>query len=906
MSLYLRTLIRRLRHTGLPVLLRLTGLTLAAVLAAAVPAFVPAAMEQVLHRELAAAATPTGLVVNWTAADTGDQTAAIAELDRYLRETFPAAAGLNSPGGHSGAETAQLLSLGRRPVQQVEADGRLRATKRYLHFGPLPPGLTLVSGRLPAPDLPEVVLTEPLAAKAGYQPGDRLRVPLTAVAGGEALTVTVVGTVGLPDTGALAHLKEALENAVFTAVPFWDGLGRPAAEAVWGVDLPAAALHAAGLDRLVPTLQELPLRVARLLPDADLISSPLAWLADFQRQMTATVRLLQVLLLPVFLLITAFVVTTAGAVVTSRQVEITVLRSRGATPLRVVGFYLGESALLAGAAALLGLGLTVPTVRLMWLCAGFLQLVGRPPLPVTLGTETALSALLAAALAEAACLLPLVGAVRSTVATRHLEAAARGPVARLLRSMLELGLLAVLAYGTWRLRSGADPGDPLFLSLPALALTAGGLVAWRLLELALSWLGRLCSRRLTPALYLALSLLQSQPGRYQGLWLMLVITAGLGVYGAAFARTLDRDLAALTQYQLGSDLWVHPLWESEVLSVDADGQPDEMAYREPPFSQLQDLPGVTGTARVQTRRDVSLAVGSRSLGKADLIGIQPQEFGLTARFWPELTPAPPARYLQALAGEEQAVLVSTALAGRLGLKPGDRLQARKQGGQAALTVAGIVPYWPGRLPEAGEFVVGNLTYLQDSLGLEPYDVWLRLAPDASVPALVQTLQERGVRLTALADRRAALAAGRRQPLRLGIYATLSAGFVVALLVMALTYLLGVGLTLQARARELGVLQAMGLSAAGVAGSLYAEQLLLVGTAAVAGLAGGGWAAALYVPYLRRQPGQYLLPLPVADAAGEQVWLLLGFALALVLGAATVWLWLRRLAIGQALRLGEDG
>jgi putative ABC transport system permease protein len=433
-------------------------------------------------------------------------------------------------------------------------------------------------------------------------------------------------------------------------------------------------------------------------------------------------------------------------------------------------------------------------------------------------------------------------------------------------------------------------------------------LALRLFDALVALTDRFVRRRLSPPLYLTVSLLRQRSGRFKALWVMLVVTAGLGIYGAAFARTLDRDLVAEVRYRVGADVTLRPLWEHEVISVGSDGLPQAVIWREPPAADVQGLPGVQATARVQKRRDLKLFVGTRNVAQVTVMGIEPQTFGQVTRFYPELSPASPAAYLNALAQVEQGALVSSDLARRVGLKPGDRVTVRQEEFRANLVVVGLVPYWPGLgtrdLLESPDFVVANLPYLQDRLSLVPYDYWLRLEPGAPLLPLAQTLRERGVRLSSWLDSPSELAAGRREPFRLGVYATLSLGFLVAVVVMMLTYLLSVGLTLQARTRELGVLRAMGMTARQVAGALYLEQLVQMGSALAVGLMAGVLVAAVYVPWLRHR-GEPALPLAVAPVTSDRVWLLLGFGLALVTGLLTVMVWLRRLQVTRAIRLGED-
>lgn len=899
MNLHLRILLGRIRSGATLTVLRLVGLTLAVTLAAVIPTFVAGATEQVLRHQLATVADPLTAVVGWTAPDDGAYAEQLTQLDLYLREGFPRASDL------SGAQVGRLTTSAQAGVQQIAADGSLRPGRRWLNLGADPGGLELVQGREPAAGADEAVMLEGALARNGYELGTRVRVPITIDGMVSAVDLTIVGAVRLPEGSVLEQISGPLGSALLIRPELWEELAVPAGAAHWAVHLSGEELRAAGTPQLLAALRQLPIRVGQYLPDADVISTPIMWVSGFVQELSAMQRFLLVLLTPVFLLVVVFILATANMVVDSRRVEIAVLRSRGARPLRVIGHYLPESALFAALALLMGLLITPALARLMGLSAGFLQLVDRPPMTAVLTGQTLLYALLAALLAEMAALVPLVQATRWSVVTIRQESPVHSAVANVLRVVGELAVLALLGYGTWRLLQEGKASDPIYLALPSLALAAAGLVTLRLLALLLLWADRLLRPWLSPSLYLAVTLLRTQSGRHRSLALMLVLTAGLGVYGAAFARTLDRDLVAQTDYRLGADVVMRPVWESEVDEYNELGEVVSVIHREPPYSHLQELPGAVATARVQLRRDVSLASGTRNLGRTDVMGIAPDEFAQVARFWPELTGVHPFAYLAQLAADEQVVLISQSLASRTGLKPGDQIRLKQEESEVTGLVGGVVPYWPGRLPEQGDFVVANLPYLLDGLGLSPYDIWLRIDPDASLEPIVSELQLRGIRLSSLFDARAEIGAGRREPFRLGIYGTLSAGFLVAIFVMGLTYLLSVGLTLQSRAKELGVVRAMGMGSQQVATSLYVEQLVQMGSAALTGILAGLPIAALYVPILRQQ-GNPVLPLQIAAVAGDRLSIALVFGLALLLGALTVRLWLKRLHINAVLRLGEDG
>lgn len=891
-----RTLAGRLRQSPALLFLRLVGLTLAVLMAAAVPTFIAGAMQRELQERVATMNHPLAAVVTWTNTDSRDEPPGIDRLDAYLRGEFLADAGLDT------AAIVRMAGTGPLPVRRVGADGRPEPRERWLRMAVWPGNLELVGGRAPVGGRPEVAVPESLLRAEGYALGDRLWIPTQPAGRGASVQVIIAGGFRTIGTGPLELLGSNVDQFLLTSPAFWESLGLPAGEVTWVLDPPAAPLRAHAAPGVLAGFRRLPLQVERLLPGSDVIVTPIIWLEEFVAGITQTTQFHLLLLVPVYVLALLFVLAVAEALVHSRQTEIAVLRSRGANPWRVVRFYLPESVLLIAAAGALGLLLTPGVARGMGMAAGFLQLVSRAPLPVAVTARTMLFGLAAATLAEAAALLPLLRATDHTVATIRNEPPPPSPWGRRVQAGLELALVVPVAYGTWKL--GATRADPVLAALPALALVAAGLVGIRFLFLALAGGHRMLQQWLPPALYLAGSLVSRPSAGQRLLALMVFVTAGLGTYAGVFARVLDRDLVARVDYTLGADLVLEPAWEKAVVSVDRSGQSFAEIYREPPYSLLQGLPGTAAVARVQTRRDVTLFSGNRNLGVGDLQAISPQEFSQVARFRPELTPVHPYHYLNLLAREETSVLVSRALADRVGLKPGDHIQVEQGGIRTTLAVAAIVSYWPGSLADDGDFLVGNLSHLQDTLGLAPYRVWVRLSPGATPGPVYAELQQRQFRLTAVRYADAEIAAGRRAPFRLGVYATLSTGFVAAVAIMALSYLLGVGLTLQSRAKELGVLRAMGMSPREVAASLYVELSGLMAVAMAGGLAAGTVVARLYVPSLR-QHDELLLPLPPAALAGDWVsWLVTG-GVVTAAGAAIAWFWLRRLRMTAVLRLGED-
>lgn len=910
MSLLLSILMRRLRQTRLVTALRMLGLVLSVMLTAAVPVFVTVAMQQELEQAVASDRFALSVLATWSVTQQSgqrlgqaEQQARIAQVQQRLLEGLPAEVGFSS------AALETMTSTRPVEVRRIRPDGRLESLPRHIRLGWLEAGQAprISIGRAPEPGAAEVTASESAIRRYGWQIGDVLSLPLVSKGSPQRVEVRLVGVHARPtDDEPLAMMGAAMENVLLTTQAFWASQAQVPEELAWHLALPGSEIRPAQAGPLLQALRALPGDLGRSLPGADILQAPTPWLTAFKLQMDRAQRFLVVMLLPVYLLLLIFLGTIASATVQARHVEIAVLRSRGASLWQVVRYYLPESLMMGAVGLCLGLLLALPLSRGMGLTAGFLFFVGRPPLPVSMTRDALVYGLLAVLLAEALQLVFIMRAAGRTVSDLRSDRTADRETAGTLRVGLELVLLAATGYGTWQLQNAATTGDDLFqLALPALAFMTAGLLALRLLQVVVWVIERVAGRFVGPVAYLVICFLRKPDVRTQTLLTMLVLAVGFSIYGSTFARALERDMAVSEAYRVGADLTIQPVWEMQVLTVDAEGNPSEVAYLEPPPSQFTRLPGVTAQTQVQLRTETSLFLGHRTLGKVNVLGIEPQGFAATAQLHPRVTGADLSALMSRLVADEEAALISRGLAARNNVKEGDVIRLSQRGREVSLTVAGVVEHFPGRLQRDGDFVVGRLQYLQDELGLRPYSFWYRLEPSINPQVPVDELIRREARVQGASLLSADLAVARRQPLRLTIYAALSIGFLAAVATMGLSYLLGVGLTLSGRAKEMAVVQAMGLRPERVAAALYAEQLFQVGFGALVAVTAGIFLSSRYVPALR-QAVAAPLTLPVQAGPAELLLVILLVAGALGMGVLIAAVWLRQLKLAQALRLGEEG
>jgi putative ABC transport system permease protein len=200
--------------------------------------------------------------------------------------------------------------------------------------------------------------------------------------------------------------------------------------------------------------------------------------------------------------------------------------------------------------------------------------------------------------------------------------------------------------------------------------------------------------------------------------------------------------------------------------------------------------------------------------------------------------------------------------------------------------------------------VGNLDYIFDQAqGQFPYDVWIKVrngADPSAVAPQVRALGQQGY----ADDVHSIIEEQLNRPERQGLFGVLTIGFLAAAIFTALGFALYAVFSFRQRYIELGVLRAIGLSTVQMSVFVGWELVLVLVSGAVGGTALGIAASQVYIPFLQANDLERAMPFQVIVNWPEigVIFLLFGVLFALVLVGLV--LFLRRLRIFQAVKLGE--
>ena len=340
-----------------------------------------------------------------------------------------------------------------------------------------------------------------------------------------------------------------------------------------------------------------------------------------------------IVLILIVLVVLYYVVTLASLLVDSQRAEVALLRSRGATSRQILSVFVIEAGLLSTFAVIIGPWIALFGVSAIGLMPFYADLNGGDALPVRLGWGAYRLAIIGGALSMLALFIPAVRASRLGLLTVRRSSARPPRLAFVQRYYLDLGLLGLVMFMFWQLSKqgsfvatdvfGEQSVDNLVLAVPALFLVAAGVVMLRVFPVVMDLMGRALSssygsKIVPPAVVLAIWQMARSPASHSRLSLLLILTAGLGVFAASFATTLERSATEQVLYETGADIRV-----TNITSVSGG-----TSYRLE--ERIAEIDGVVAASGVY-RENGSVTLGT-SNQSFRMIGIQEETFPQVAWF----------------------------------------------------------------------------------------------------------------------------------------------------------------------------------------------------------------------------------------------------------------------------------
>lgn len=340
----------------------------------------------------------------------------------------------------------------------------------------------------------------------------------------------------------------------------------------WRFDVDSSKVKASGANKLLLGFDEIK---ARLQPKIDNYSQviPLQDVLARNQEQTFFSRLPMTVVFSVIAAVVLYFVGTMSILMVETQAsDIARLRTRAATVRQVIGAFVIEGAIVALLAILLAPPLAALMVKWIGVIPLFSELNGGNPLPASLGQTAYVVSILTGLAGFLAMVVPASLAAKKTVVSSVRESTRPTAQSAMQKYYLDVALFGLLLAFASQLASegsfvdvpgvGAAQVDKINVAMPALVLAFGGFVALRAFPALVEVVARLTSlpwlsKFVSPAITLVLWQMARNPRHYSRLSLLMILTAGLGVFASSFAGTLDVSAADRARYQSGADLRVN-------------------------------------------------------------------------------------------------------------------------------------------------------------------------------------------------------------------------------------------------------------------------------------------------------------------------------------------------------------
>lgn len=905
-----------------PMAFVVVGLVITIALIATIPLFTDAALDRFLRSELAAQDSDLSLssllLVHRVPFSSHTSLERYARADRFMRQSAPSLVGLplDRLTRYGSTRVARFLPA---PQRELPEDLRRYQSAGLAFLTGLEDHIEIVLGEGTSGAGPGTVIGALVSERFYYdhdvQVGERFLFGLDRPDIVTPVEVVVKGVWRPADRDSGFWFEEPDAFSFFFIVDEADFMSRVAPvlgddvrRYAWHLSFDSNAIRIDKVKRMLDAVSRIQATTSGILAQVDLNVPAHAILQKYAARAAALRTFLLTLSLPVLLSLLLYTLISSEIMVAADEGEIVTLRSRGASSLQIVWLYFLEMLVIGLVSLGVGLIAAGGVTQGMGQVYRFLTFAARPLLNLSFTAQVALYAGAAGLLSIGATLLSAAAASRRTVVSQQQKAAREEEFSRgRRRTMLlfELLFLGAVLYAYWRLRQqeqvfAVAEGsfvDPLFLLAPTVFIAALALVSLRALPYIIRLLARAMGRLLSSPLWLAITQISRRTGSYRPLLFLMMFTVALGLLSSTFAGTLDKHYSDVVRYAIGADLSVQVQWEQ------MEGSSERWRY--PPFGVVGSIPGVEAATRV-LRQPVFID-GLEGNIEATVLGIDRAEFGRASWWRDDFSAEPLGSLMNRLALNSMGVLVSRSFIEETGLRVGDDLFLIVEGVSRPIrfSIVGVLAYFPTLYPEAGHFFVGNLDHIYGTIGKRPYDIWVKLFQDADPATVLEALRGRGFIITGATDSRLATAVWRTDPQRTALFGILSLGFIVAIVVSGLAFLLHSLFSLRQRILQFGILRAMGLSTSQITAVVVFEKLFLVLLSAVGGTLIGVVTAALFIPLLQIGTAVHgsTPPFVVAPAWMQVVKIYIAFGVMVAVTLAVLIGQLRQLRIYEAIKLG---
>ncbi len=661
--------------------------------------------------------------------------------------------------------------------------------------------------------------------------------------------------------------------------------------------------------------------IDKYLPGANLDISALDPLKDFvQRNTLLTIQLLG-FNVPALGFLIYFLIMIAAIIARWQQRETAILVSRGLNTSGVVSIVLLEELILFIVGIPLGIAFGMGISLFMGYTVSFLSFTTlREPVPVSFQGLNWYLIGAGLAVAVLARLIPAVRTARMSIVEAERGRQVQKPFWQ--RAYLDFLLIVPTWYAYDQLanegtfanmvqeRTAELFSDPLLILVPALFVLTCSLLVMRIFPILMWILDRIAGWTNLLTTHLALRQLERHSQRYINPLLLVIVSLSLGIYTYSMALSLDQWLIDQVRHEVGAGATFEPFIPPAPDSSGGSGPVmDGTGTWIPTVAEFEELPGVTAAARVGNY-NAELEVTGGEVLRLNFLAVDRVDFARVAWFRDDFADDSLGGLMNRLALSPNSILVPQAVMGPLNWREGDEVNlevsmVRGHSVQDQFVIAGSYDQF-ATIYHQPWTVIGNMDHVFALAGTDfTHNIWLGVDESVEAIELKQAIRRMGIEPTRWRHVPTRIVEEQARMERVGIFGTLSVGFLAAAIMAFLALLVHSYASLQDRMFQFGVLRAVGVMRSQIIGQITIEYIFLTSYGTIAGAVIGSLCSILFSPFFRvtaavRNPLPPLVPL---IAENEIAVLAAVFAAAIVLVEVSVTFQALTRRLFDALRMG---
>ena len=542
---------------------------------------------------------------------------------------------------------------------------------------PLIEGAPPIPSAAVGPDQPlELEAVVPIRAmqELGARVGDRFAAVPTISSDIPYVYVTISGAFdweSANDAELVSFTEESLQTRTLTTdlrlMPFFitrqsflealgPSIGSMSASYFWYLKTDPSLLNADNAQLTVANISVMSNRAVAALQTFSLTTGLDDALIEYDQRLFFSRLPMFIVLILIAFVILYYVATMSSILVENQRSEVAQFRSRGSNTSQILTVFIMEGAMIALLAAIVAPVIAALTISLLGLTPAFFGLTGGGLLSVEISPAAYALSTLGGILGFLALLLPAIQASRFGITQQRQQSSRPTSLPTFQRYYLDVLLLLVAIFLFRQLTEqgsvvardvfGAAVADELLLAVPGLVLVASAMVLLRLFPLVMNLISKLFAKVLPVAAAMTVWQMSRQPTHYSRLSLLLVLTAGLGIFASSFSTTLQRSFEERILHVSGSDLRVVGVNRSsasdEVALMTGGRFAEEIAYER--------IPGVDIASAVLKRagRDLTRKQG----GSFEMIALNHANFDNVAWFRGDFSDEPIGNLLARIRPDE--------------------------------------------------------------------------------------------------------------------------------------------------------------------------------------------------------------------------------------------------------------